>query len=339
MPDSILHPLGALPSAPSIAALPKADLHIHQEWSQRLDRILAARNGQTPYDWQGWVAQLLSETPPGIARLQALSRTLPVTRDQDTGDDVFIARVEDLLEEASTNGAVLVEVRFGNETVLRPGFMELFREAERRVRQRHPRLYAEAVVIIMLWYEPDSLEQIVQACIRAVHKGLSGIDFLYSPYDAEASWETAYRIGERAADAGLGVTAHAGEFSTANIAAAARVPGLTRLGHATFAGQRPELLELLANRNITVECCLSSNVVLGAVPSFEEHPIRRFVEHGIPVALGSDNPVQICTTIGREYALAHSLGFSRGELLAFTQNAIRAAFTTPERRQDLLDAE
>ena len=41
-------------------------------------------------------------------------------------------------------GAVLVEVRFGNETVLRPGFMELFREAERRVQARYPRLRAEA---------------------------------------------------------------------------------------------------------------------------------------------------------------------------------------------------
>ena len=30
---------------------------------------------------------------------------------------------------------VLVEVRFGREEILRPGFMELFREAEQRVRE------------------------------------------------------------------------------------------------------------------------------------------------------------------------------------------------------------
>ncbi len=337
MPVSTIHPLDAMQIHPQVSSLPKADLHLHQEWSQRLDRVLAYREGRLPYDWRAWVEGLLDETPPGIARLKSLSAMLPVARAQDTGDETFIARLEDLLEEEAADGAILVEVRFGNDTILRPGFMDMFREAERRVHERYPRLRAEAVVILMLWYEPELLENIVQASLRAAKQRLGGIDFLYDPYDAEASWDVAYRIGERAGDVGLGITAHAGEFSDANIASAAHIPGLTRLGHAVYAGGRPELLELLAERGITVEVCLSSNVVLGAVPSFEEHPIRQFMEYGIPVALGSDNPVQICTTIGREYALAHALGFSPDELLAFTCNGVKSAFTTPARRDELLN--
>jgi adenosine deaminase len=81
---------------------------------------------------------------------------------------------------------------------------------------------------------------------------------------------------------------------------------------------------------------LSCNVVVGAAPSYEEHPIRRFAEYGIPVVLGTDDPVQICTTIGREYAVAHAIGFSPTELLALTRNAVQAAFTTAERRHELL---
>jgi len=38
-----LDPLAAIPSDPAIAALPKADLHIHQEWSPRLDRVRTRR--------------------------------------------------------------------------------------------------------------------------------------------------------------------------------------------------------------------------------------------------------------------------------------------------------
>ncbi len=136
----------------------------------------------------------------------------------------------------------------------------------------------------------------------------------------------------------MGVTAHAGEFSTANIAAALRVPHLSRIGHAVYAARDARLLDLLAHSGVTVECSLSCSVVLGAVPSYEEHPIRQFVERGIPVALCADVPVQIATTIGREYALADALGFSPADLVGFTANAIRASFTPPERKTALLAA-
>ncbi|MBF6592383.1 MAG: hypothetical protein IVW57_17880 [Ktedonobacterales bacterium] len=244
--------------------------------------------------------------------------------------------MEDLLEEAAADGAVLVEPRFGGEAVLRPGFMALFREAERRVHARYPALRAEAVVSLLSWQPPQRLACVFNACLRAAREGLAGIDWLYEPYDTEAEWKTMYRMAEQAANAGLGITAHAGEFTPANIAAALRVPGLTRLGHAVYAARDPRLLEGLAASGVTVECSLSCNVVLGAVPSYEAHPIRRFVEYGIPVVLASDNPVQICTTIGREYALAHALGCSSNELLGFTANAVRAAFAPAARRAALL---
>src|SRR5262249_9517407 len=158
------------------------------------------------------------------------------------------------------------------------------------------------------WYDDESRERVFSVCLRAARDGLSGIDLLYKPYDAEVDWRPFYRLAQRAADAGLGVTAHAGEFSPANIAAALRTPGLTRLGHAGHTAHDPHLLEAVAESGVTVECSLSCNVVLGAVASYGEHPIRRFIEYGIPVALCTDNPVQICTTIGREYAQAHALG-------------------------------
>jgi adenosine deaminase len=56
------------------------------------------------------------------------------------------------------------------------------------------------------------------------------------------------------------------------------------------------------------------------------------------VTLNTDLPVHVCTTIGREYAIAAALGFSPNDLLGFTRNAIGAAFTTSERRAALLSA-
>jgi hypothetical protein len=135
MRQATLVPLGDVPVGPVVAALPKADLHIHQEWSPRLERVLARREGRAAYDWRGWAARLIAETPPGMPRLARLGEVQPAPPEAEAVPEHFVARLADLLEEAARDGAVLVEVRTGGETPLRPNFMALFREAERRVRR------------------------------------------------------------------------------------------------------------------------------------------------------------------------------------------------------------
>ncbi len=336
-----------VPVDPPVAALPKADLHVHQEWAPRLDRVLARRQGWPPFDWPAHLRPLLTETPPGMRRLGRifeLDALLTLTGVPEGDPETAIAVWADVLEEAATDGAILMEVRFGvtGLALARPDFMELYREAERRVWVHYPELRAEAIGYVGISPEPAQLviaERQLEICLRAARDGLAGVDFRVDPYDTEAHpslWETIYRFAERAADAGLGITVHAGEFSVANLQAALRVPGLRRLGHGVYAAADPRLLEEVAQSGVTVECCLSCNVVSGVVPSYEAHPIRLFVEHGIPVTLNTDDPVRVGTTIGREYAIAAALGFSPAELLGFTCNAISASFTSTERRESLL---
>ena len=332
-----LHPLDEVPIDPRVAALPKAELHLHAGALARLDRIVARREGRPPYDWREWVRQMMNSVPPGMPRLERLNGELPAAELDRLDDDPenFVERVADLLEEAAADGAVLAEVRFGGGTVLRPDFIGLFREAERRVQSRYPWLRAEAIICLRMPYLRDD-RNIPEACPDAAPDGLPGVDLLPQPYDEEADWAEAYAWAERFAAAGLGITAHAGEFSPANVAAALHVPGLTRLGHAVHATGDPRLLEQLAHAGVTVECCLTCNVVLGATPSYAEHPIRRFIAAGIPVTLNSDDPERVCTTIGREYAIAAALGFTPDELLSFTRNAVRASFTSESRRTALM---
>jgi adenosine deaminase len=251
--------------------------------------------------------------------------------------------VADVLAEGAAGGAVYLEVRFGSDDILsRPEFMALFREAERRVQERFPHLRAEAIGYLGLVDAPGRLEEEerrLAACLRAARKGLGGVDFRVDPYDVTADpalWGIAYGWAERAAAAGLGITVHVGEFSTASVECALQMPGLRRIGHGTHIAGDPHLLERLARTGVTVECSLTSNVVLGSAASYEAHPIRRFLEAGVPVTLSTDLPVHVCTTIAREYAVAAALGFSTADLLAFTRNAVSAAFTTAERRGALL---
>jgi adenosine deaminase len=286
-----------------------------------------------------WVDRLGAETPPGIERLKRLEEDRRASREAvealDADPATFVARIAELLEEEAADGAILVEVRFGGGTVLRPEFMTLFRKAEQVARRRYPMLRAEAIACCRMPADDQTVRQL-RACLEASGQGLAGIDFLPDPYDTEADWRDTYQWAERAAEVGLGITAHAGEFSRANVAAAVDTPGLTRIGHGNFAADDKRLLEKIARHGITIECCMTSNVVLGAVASYRDHPIRVFIAYGIPVTLNTDDPVRTCTTIGREYEVAASIGFSAAELIVFTRNAIKAAFISDARRITLL---
>lgn len=343
----MLQPLAEISIPPQITSLPKADLHIHQEEVARLERVVAQQQDRAAHDWRASARRLLDEIPFGESRLAAMyepDATLDFGNAQADSPEYIIAKIVDALDEGAADGAILVEIRFGagSMAVVHPDFMDLFREAERQVQQTYPQLRAEAIGYIGVMGNSEKaldIETQLSRCLALADQGLGGVDFRTHPYDTEASpsiWDHVYRMAERAADAGLGITVHAGEFSAANLAAALKVPHLDRLGHAVYAATDERLLDEIVRRDVTIECSLSCNVVLGAVRSYEEHPIRTFVDAGVKVTLNTDDPVRIGTTIGREYAIAHAMGFSEAELLMFTQHAIEASFAPKNRRAEML---
>jgi adenosine deaminase len=280
------------------------------------------------------------EEPPGMPRLIRWAtdriRSDAEVDALDADPENFTARIEDVLDEAASDTAIYVEVRFGANTIARPDFMPRFREAERRTKLRWPRLRAEALISGLTPATLARWERVPPLSLAAARDGLAGTDLTPDPYDAEADWTGVADCTARAADAGLGVTVHAGEFSQANIAQAVALPGVSRLGHAVFAVADNRLLDAVARSGVTLECCLSCNVLLGGAASYAEHPIRQFVAPGIPVALNADDPQHVCTTIGREYAIAATMGFSLADLLALTRAAVQASFTSPTHKTRLL---
>jgi adenosine deaminase len=244
--------------------------------------------------------------------------------------------VVEVLEEAARAGAIYVEVRFGRETILRPDFMAIFREAVGVVQKTYEDFHAEALATLIPQAHSSELDRLVAACKEAASQGLTGVDLIPSSYDSEADWSRAYEVAEGLAALGLGITANAGEFSIANLRAVLALPGIRRIGHGIFAAFDAALLQEVQDKGVCLECCLTSNVVLGAVRSYEEHPVRRLIEAGIPVTLNTDDPVRFCTAIDREYALALRSGLTQQDLIKATANAILFSFTSPENRSRLL---
>ncbi len=319
-----------------VAAIPKADLHLHGEAGARLQRLLAEGKGESAYDWHAWAARLIRDIPAGYSRLDNFEHLSSITEEED-GPDNFRVRIVDVLEEEANSGAIYAEVRIGRGAFLRPDFISLFREAESEVQQDHPGFLAEPLASLFLPGGSRQSDEQIKACVRAASQGLAGVDLIPIPYDQQADWSGAYRWTEMLSDAGLGITIHAGEFSTANLESALRAPGVNRIGHGVHAAADQNLLDLAVESGVAIEVCLTANLILGGV-EFEGHPITRFIDAGIPISLNTDNPVHFQTNIGREYEVAHVIGLSEDRLRSVTRTAILHSFTTPSRREQLLNS-
>ncbi|HYN90518.1 MAG TPA: adenosine deaminase [Thermoleophilaceae bacterium] len=148
------------------------------------------------------------------------------------------------------------------------------------------------------------------------------------------AYADAFRI---AADAGLGCSVHAGEWAGPESVREGLGLPVRRIGHGVRSIEDPQLVEELAERGIALECCPTSNVVLGIYPSYEEHPLPRLVAAGVRVTLGSDDPPYFGASIGGEYALCREhYGFDDETLRGITRTAIEAAFCDETLKERLI---
>jgi adenosine deaminase len=139
-----------------------------------------------------------------------------------------------------------------------------------------------------------------------------------------------------AAVAGLGCTIHAGEWAGPPSVRAALTLPITRIDHGVRAIEDPLLVHEIAERGIVLNCCPTSNVVLGVYDSYENHPLPTLRAAGIKVTLGSDDPPYFGATIAGEYQVcADRMGLSEHDLREITRTAIDAAFCEDELKSAL----
>ncbi|WP_170325486.1 adenosine deaminase [Ruegeria arenilitoris] len=137
-----------------------------------------------------------------------------------------------------------------------------------------------------------------------------------------------------AREAGLRLTTHAGEFGgPESVRDAVRDLGVERVGHGVRAIEDPDLIRELVDREVTLEVCPGSNVVLGLFPDFAAHPIARLRDHGVNVTVSTDDPPFFHTTMRREYEmLSQAFGWEAEDFAALNETALKAAFCDDDTR-------
>ena len=145
-------------------------------------------------------------------------------------------------------------------------------------------------------------------------------------------------VYERAAGEGLRTTVHAGEtVGPESIWSALRELKADRIGHGLTAAEDPALLDYLAEHQIPVEVCISSNVLTGCCRSAEQHSLRKLFDAGVLVTLNTDDPDMFRTSLSREYHIAQeALGCNDEELRELAMNSFRASFLPHAKKHEML---
>jgi aminodeoxyfutalosine deaminase len=336
------------PPSDFIRALPKAELHLHLEgtvdpptlsqlsrrhptplsttnnrYTNIADsgRVFTEEEARELYNYTGFTGFLLA--------FKAVTERL---RTADDYDLVTYRMMQKLHDQNVRHAEVYVSVgvvhwRGGD-------FPPLFEGLEHG-RERGERDFGVSVSWIFdaaRHFGVDQAKYVVDQAIRLKDRNVVGIGL--GGDERRGSPEQFRQVYELARDSGLRLTVHAGEtVGPESIWGALRELKADRIGHGLHAIEDPALVRYLAERQVPVEICISSNVLTGCCTSLEQHPVRKLFDAGVLVTLNTDDPEMFHTTLNREYQIAQQVfGFSDDELRQLAENSFRASFLPEERR-------
>jgi len=130
------------------------------------------------------------------------------------------------------------------------------------------------------------LKQWIEPMISS--KVFKNID-LYGPEVSEGIEQCVY-IFKLAEKYGLKKKAHVGEFSdAASVKYFVEMFDLDEVQHGIGAAQNDKVLQFLADRKIRCNVCPQSNIMLGAAKDLKSHPLRKMMDAGVPISIGTDD--------------------------------------------------
>jgi len=317
-------------SAARIAALPKAELHLHIEGSLEPELMfeLAERNSiALPF---GSVEEVRAAYR--FSNLQSFLdiyyQGAAVLRSAEDFRDLTRA----YCERAHADGVVHAEIFFDPQTHTARGipFETVLSGIEAGLSEARDHLgMTSRLILCFLRHlsEEDAFSTLAEAEAHRHRIHGAGLDSseLGHPPSKFA------RVFARCRQLGWHVVAHAGEEGpAAYIEEALDVLRAERIDHGVRCLEDPALVARLSTLQIPLTVCPLSNVKLRVFDGIERHNLGRLLDSGICATVNSDDPAYFGGYIGANYAaVADALGFDACRLAVLARNSFRASFLDP----------
>lgn len=330
------------PTRAELTRLPKIELHRHLEGSLRLSTLCEiARDFKldlpTEPEALRPLVQVLPTDEPTSKNF--LSKFL-VLRSFYQTPEVIHRLTYEVIEDAAEDNIQYLELRFTPMALSKTKGFALHEVvhwvllAVDIARHVFPQMQIELIASINRHESVDIAERVTQIAVE--HKeDIVGLDLAGD--EANFSAEPFAALFHEARAAGLGITAHAGEWTgVETVRHAIERLEANRIGHGVRVMEDPSVTALARERGTVFEVCVTSNVQSGVVPRLADHPLRRMLEAGLKVTLNTDDPAVSDITLTDEYAIASgSLGLTTEQVKATVHAAAQAAFLPPSEKLKL----
>jgi adenosine deaminase len=319
--------------------LPKTEIHCHLEGAIRTRTIIDIA--------QEYNLQLPAYEPDELDRhvkvleqmrdLHAVLAAFAIFQNSITSPKVVERIAWELFEDSAIQNIRLFEVRFSPDWAFRGHNLDWDAALEGILRagERAEREFDMAIGLIAITSRslgPDSCARTVDWAVRH-REHILGIDLA----DSERDFPLRDFVPpvRKAQEAGLKVTIHTGEDTPASfIRETIELAGPDRIGHGIHAIDDMHVVELIRERDITLEVNPWSNYLTNSVPTIAAHPLKKLFDLGVQVTINSDDPEVLETNVNNEYRIAHEiLGMSMDDIATCNRYAYEASFIPEQKKK------
>jgi adenosine deaminase len=331
------------PTSDLLRRLPKTDLHLHLDGSLRPETILQLAEDRDVTLPAHTVEELRPIVEVGLDcksledYLRVFDITLPLLQDA-----AALSRAAyELAEDVHRENVLYAEIRYSPLLHRERGMSmdEIVFAVESGLQRARHRFGIRCGQILcgIRHISPEASLELAECAVRWRGRGVVGFDLAGAErdYPAKEHREAFYLVQNH----NVNITIHAGEaFGPASIHQALHYCSARRIGHGVRLLEDPDLLNYVNDHRIPLELCPTSNVQTKAVPTFEEHPLKRFMELGLRVTLNTDNRLISATSSTQEFQRAvDTFGLDVEDVVELAVAGFKSAFLPLPEKVRLLE--
>ena len=328
----------------ALARLPKIDLHRHLEGSLRLSSLFDIAQA---YDLD-LPARSLAELRPYVQvageehSFRNFLDKFNILRRFYQSPEIIQRLTYEAVEDAARDHVRYLELRFTPPALAKSRNFPLGEVSDwviaavERACRAYPAIQVQLIISLNRHEPLEIAERVTQLAIDRQDRGIVGLDLAGDEVNYPAAPFAGVFRAARAA--GLGLVAHAGEWTGAEaVSEAIEVLGVQRVGHGVRVVDDPGLAARARERGVVFEVCVTSNLQSGVIEHLADHPLRQMIALGLPATLNTDDPAVSDITLSSEYsAVVDELGFSLADVKQFILNAAQGALLPPTARAELV---